>query len=67
METALAPLTLHRPQPLEAIAAAGGCRFRPLRRPVSGVRSAGVSHCCTTLEFVVATNRALACERHLGA
>lgn len=59
METALAPLTLHRPQPLEAIAAAGAAGF-----DLSGVQFRVYGQPASPLlydpEFVVATTRALA-------
>jgi sugar phosphate isomerase/epimerase len=58
METALAPLTLHRPQPLEAIAAAGavgfdlcGVQFRTFGQPASPLLE--------DPDFVVATKQAL--------
>ena len=59
METALAPLTLHRPQPLDVIAAAGavgfdltGIQFRTYGQQVSPLLG--------DPDFVVATKQALA-------
>jgi sugar phosphate isomerase/epimerase len=59
METALAPLTLHRPQPLDVIAAAGavgfdltGIQFRIYGQPLSPLLA--------DPDFVIAANHALA-------